>query len=59
MFDVDTMLCCDLLCKVGVCFCFAVFVDEWCLNLMSGYFVNGFVNLVCVVVSALLLMICV
>ena len=59
MLDFDAMLCCEWLCKIGVCFCVAVFVDEWCLKLMSGYYVDGFVKLVCVFVLALLLVICV
>ena len=31
-----------------MCFCFAVSVDDSCLNLMFGYVVVGYVNLVCV-----------
>ena len=34
LFEVDVRLCCDWLCKVGVCLCFATLVDDWCLNLM-------------------------
>ena len=50
------MLCCDWLCRV-VFFCFAVVVDDCCLDLVLDYVVVGYVKLVCVCV--LLLMICV
>ena len=43
MFDVDVRLCCGWLSKHGVCFCVAVFVDDWRLNLMLGNVVNGYV----------------
>ena len=39
------MPCFDLLCKVGVRYCFAVFVDDWNLNLLFGYIVVGYVKL--------------
>ena len=32
-------------------FCFVVFIDDWCLNLMFGYVVNGYVNMVCFCVA--------
>ena len=57
MFELDVRLCCDWLCKVGVCFCFAAFVDGWCLNSMFGYFPIGNVNLVSAFVLPYLLMI--
>ena len=34
-----------------VCVCFAVFVDDVCLNVLLGYVVNGCVKLMCVVVD--------
>ena len=33
-----------------MCFCFAAFVDDWCLNLMRCYVVIGYVKFVCVFV---------
>ena len=27
--------------KVGVCICLAIYIDDWCLNLMFGYVVIG------------------
>ena len=48
MFECDVRLGCDWLWKVDVCFCFAAFVGDWCLNLMRGYVVIGYVKLVCV-----------
>ena len=40
-----------------MCFCVAVFVDDWCLNVMLGYVAIDYVKMVCVVVlSCLLLM---
>ena len=59
MFAFDVRLGCDWLWKVGVGFCFTPFVDDWCLMLMFGYVVKGYVKLVCVCVLPLLLMICV
>ena len=52
----NVRLCCGLLCKVVVCFCFAVVVDDWCLTLMFGYVLIGYGKLVCVFVLPLLLM---
>ena len=58
MLDFDAMLCCEWLCKIGVCFCVAVFVDEWCLKLMSGYYVVvGYAKFVCMFDLSLMLMI--
>ena len=56
MFESEFRLCCDWLCKVGA-YCFAVFVDDWCLNLMFGYVVLCYVNLLCVWDLPFLLMI--
>ena len=53
MFEVDLRLCCDWLCQVGVCVCFAVFVDDSYLKLMLGCVVGGcvkFVSVFCFVV---------
>ena len=33
-----------MLCELVVCLGFTVFADDWCLNLMLGYFVNGYVK---------------
>ena len=55
MFECDVRLCCDWSCKV-VFFCFAVFVDDLCLNLSLGCVVIGCVKLV-LIVSPFLLMI--
>ena len=51
MFEFDVRLCCECLCIVGACFCFADVVGDWCLSLMLGYVVNGCVKLMCVVVD--------
>ena len=51
MFEFGVILFCDVLCKVGVCLCFAVVVDDLCLNLMLCYVVIGFVKVVCVFVQ--------
>ena len=56
VYAIDVTLCCDLLSLVCVCFCFAVFVDDWCLTLMFGYVLIGYGKLVCVFVLPLLLM---
>ena len=58
-FDLDTMVCCDWLCIVGVCVSFAICVDDWFLHLMFGYFVISYVKVVCVCVLPLLFIICV
>ena len=34
--------------KMACVFCFAIFVDDLCLNVMLGYVVIGYVKLVCV-----------
>ena len=36
-----------------MCFCFAVFVDDWCLTCMRCYVVIGYVMFVCVFVLPL------
>ena len=54
MFEVDVRLCCDWLCKLGMCISF--FVDHRCLNLMSGYVVIVYVKLVCVIVLPFVMM---
>ena len=53
MFEFDVRLWCDRLCKVGECFCFAVFVEEVCLNVMLGYVVIGYVKIVLCVLPLL------
>ena len=57
MFEFDVRFCCGWICKVGVCFRFVGFVDDWCLNVMSDHVVIGCVKLVCVFVLLLVLMI--
>ena len=52
MFECYVHVCCGWLCNVGACLCVAVFVVDWCLNLMRGYVVIGYVKLVCVCVFA-------
>ena len=49
VYAIDVTLCCDLLSLVCVCFCFAVFVDAWYLNLAPGYVLIGYVYVFVVV----------
>ena len=44
VFEIDVRICFGWLCTIGVCCCFAAFVIDLCLNLMFGYFVNGYVD---------------
>ena len=48
VFTFDVRLCFDWIFKFCVCFCFAVFAIDWCLNLMLGYVVLGYVKFACV-----------
>ena len=50
MFAFDVRLGCDWLWKVGVGFCCAPFVDDWCLMLMFGYVVVRYGMSMCVFV---------
>ena len=45
MLEFEVMPCFDVLCKIRVCAPSDVFVDDWCLNLMLGYIVVGYVKL--------------
>ena len=46
MFEFDVRLCCECLCIVGACLCFAVVVGDWCLSLRFCHVVVGYVKLV-------------
>ena len=57
MFEFDVRLCCECLCIVGACLCFAVVVGDWCLSLMLGYVVVGYGKLMFVFDLPCLLMV--
>ena len=57
VFELDAIFC-EWLCKVGVCFCFGVVVDDLCFKLRFGYVVICYGKLVWVFVLPFLLMIC-